>query len=40
MGDTLRDTGINWNLAPVWTRSIRHPAVVALGRTFSSIRSV
>ncbi len=38
MGDTLRDAGINWNLAPVVDVAVNplNPAVVALGRTFSS----
>src|SRR5262249_9697133 len=38
MGVTLRDAGINWNLAPVVDVAVNptNPAVVALGRTFSS----
>jgi beta-N-acetylhexosaminidase len=37
MGATLRETGINWNLAPVVDVAINpaNPAVVALGRSFS-----
>jgi beta-N-acetylhexosaminidase len=38
MGATLREAGINWNLAPVVDVAVNplNPAVVALGRTFSS----
>jgi beta-N-acetylhexosaminidase len=38
MGATLREAGINWNLAPVVDVAVnpRNPAVVALGRTFSA----
>ena len=38
MGATLRDAGINWNLAPVVDVAVNpfNPAVVSLGRTFSS----
>ncbi len=38
MGATLREAGINWNLAPVVDVAINplNPAVVTLGRTFSS----
>jgi len=38
MGATLREAGINWNLAPVVDVAINpfNPAVVSLGRTFSS----
>ena len=38
MGATLRDAGINWNLAPVVDVAVNptNPAVVALGRTFSA----
>ena len=38
MGVTLREAGINWNLAPVVDVAVNplNPAVVALGRTFSS----
>jgi len=38
IGATLRDAGINWNLAPVVDVAVNplNPAVVALGRTFSS----
>ena len=38
MGATLRDAGINWNLAPVVDVAVNplNPAVVTLGRTFSS----
>jgi beta-N-acetylhexosaminidase len=38
MGATLREAGINWNLAPVVDVAVNplNPAVVTLGRTFSS----
>jgi len=38
MGATLREAGINWNLAPVVDVAINplNPAVVTLGRSFSS----
>src|SRR5712692_1363909 len=38
MGGTLREAGINWNLAPVVDVAINplNPAVVTLGRTFGS----
>jgi beta-N-acetylhexosaminidase len=38
MGATLREAGINWNLAPVVDVAVTpdNPAVVALGRSFSS----
>lgn len=38
MGATLREAGINWNLAPVVDVAVNpaNPAVVLLGRTFSS----
>jgi beta-N-acetylhexosaminidase len=38
MGATLRNAGINWNLAPVVDVAVNpaNPAVVTLGRTFSS----
>jgi beta-N-acetylhexosaminidase len=38
MGAELRDAGINWNLAPVVDVALNphNPAVVALGRSFSS----
>jgi beta-N-acetylhexosaminidase len=38
MGATLREAGINWNLAPVVDVAVNplNPAVVILGRTFSS----
>ncbi len=37
MGGTLREAGINWNLAPVVDVAVNplNPAVVTLGRTFS-----
>jgi len=38
MGATLRDAGINWNLAPVVDVAVNltNPAVVTLGRTFGA----
>ena len=38
MGATIREAGINWNLAPVVDVAVNplNPAVVTLGRTFSS----
>jgi beta-N-acetylhexosaminidase len=38
IGATLREAGINWNLAPVVDVAVNpfNPAVVALGRTFSA----
>jgi len=38
MGATLREAGINWNLAPVVDVAVNplNPAVVTLGRTYSS----
>jgi beta-N-acetylhexosaminidase len=38
MGATLREAGINWNLAPVVDVAVNpfNPAVVTLGRTFSA----